>query len=70
MAPLPSAAQSISSVALVSGSESITLSGPATEPPCVRSDKLLGGGRELHIDHNGARYRLRVTASGKLILTK
>ena len=40
----------------------------ATEPPCVR--KLLGGGRELLIDHNGARYRLRLTASGKLILTK
>ena len=31
---------------------------------------LLRGGREAIIVHNGADYRLRVTANGKLILTK
>lgn len=31
---------------------------------------LLGGRREAIIVHNGADYRLRVTANGKLILTK
>jgi hemin uptake protein HemP len=31
---------------------------------------LLQGGREAIIVHNGADYRLRVTANGKLILTK
>ena len=31
---------------------------------------LLGGGREVIILHAGERYRLRVTANDKLILTK
>jgi hemin uptake protein HemP len=31
---------------------------------------LLGGGREVVIIHAGERYRLRVTANDKLILTK
>jgi hemin uptake protein HemP len=31
---------------------------------------LLEGGREAIIVHNGEDYRLRVTANGKLILTK
>jgi hemin uptake protein HemP len=31
---------------------------------------LLGGGREVIIIHAGERYRLRVTANDKLILTK
>ncbi|HWE22213.1 MAG TPA: hemin uptake protein HemP [Hyphomicrobiaceae bacterium] len=31
---------------------------------------LLGGERELILEHGGQDYRLRVTASGKLILTK
>jgi hemin uptake protein HemP len=40
------------------------------EVPCVSSQVLLGGGRELRIRHEGCEYRLRHTASGKLILTK
>lgn len=31
---------------------------------------LIGTGREVVLVHRGERYRLRVTASGKLILTK
>jgi hemin uptake protein HemP len=36
----------------------------------IRSDALLHGARELEIVHGDAVYRLRVTAMGKLILTK
>lgn len=32
--------------------------------------ELLGGNREVILTHDGAEYRLRVTAKGKLILTK
>ncbi len=38
-------------------------------PLRVSSATLLHGGRELLIDHGRREYRLRVTASGKLILT-
>lgn len=41
---------------------------PATSPR-VDSRALLGGGRELVIDHDGREYRLRLTQNGKLILT-
>jgi hemin uptake protein HemP len=36
----------------------------------VTSAKLLGGLRELEVVHEGGIYRLRVTSTGKLILTK
>ena len=36
----------------------------------VSSEALLKGARELWIDHNGERYRLRLTRKGKLILQK
>ena len=36
----------------------------------LASRDLLGGGNELHIEHNGAIYTLRQTSKGKLILTK
>ena len=39
-------------------------------PPLVRSEQLFGQGTELRIEHRGAIYRLRLTALGKLILTK
>jgi hemin uptake protein HemP len=39
-------------------------------PPLVRSEQLFGRGTELRIEHRGAIYRLRLTALGKLILTK
>jgi|MudIll2142460700_1097286.scaffolds.fasta_scaffold1259618_2 hemin uptake protein HemP len=43
-----------------------------TERPqrVVASSELLAGGREVHIDHNGDVYTLRLTSKGKLILTK
>ncbi|WP_245410927.1 hemin uptake protein HemP [Microvirga flavescens] len=31
---------------------------------------LVGGSREAILVHRGERYRLRITANGKLILTK
>ena len=36
----------------------------------VRSIDLLGGEREILIEHDGQVYRLRLTRSGKLILHK
>jgi hemin uptake protein HemP len=38
--------------------------------PIVDSATLMGGRRELIIQHGSGSYRLRVTASNKLILTK
>lgn len=38
-------------------------------PRKVRSEALLGDAKELLIAHNGREYRLRLTQSGKLILT-
>ena len=44
---------------------------PRGEAPIrIELAELLGGQREAIIVHNGADYRLRVTANGKLILTK
>lgn len=36
----------------------------------IESGALFGPEREVIISHNGEPYRLRITASGKLILTK
>ena len=36
----------------------------------INSKTLLGSEREIEIDHGGQLYRLRITALGKLILTK
>ena len=36
----------------------------------VRSALLFGGRKEVVIEHDGERYRLRCTSKGKLILTK
>lgn len=38
--------------------------------PRIASTRLLGGLRELVIEHNGKDYHLRVTRNDKLILTK
>jgi len=38
--------------------------------PVVSSKALFKGRRIISIEHNGERYALRITASGKLILTK
>jgi hemin uptake protein HemP len=39
-------------------------------PRIVSSESLLAGQRELLIQHGAERYRLRLTASNKLILVK
>lgn len=36
----------------------------------LRSEEILQGSREVVIDHAGQLYRLRLTSTGKLILTK
>jgi len=36
----------------------------------VLVSELLAGGREAILEHDGMDYRLRITANGKLILTK
>lgn len=42
---------------------------PAASTRRVSSAELFAGGREIEIDHNGRRYQLRITQTGKLILT-
>jgi hemin uptake protein HemP len=34
------------------------------------SGQLLGGAETVQIDHRGARYTLRITRNGRMILTK
>ncbi len=48
----------------------VTWDGPDRDIPVVDSPTLMRDRRELIIRHNGQAYRLRVTASDKLILTK
>lgn len=43
---------------------------PPPTPPQIEVGALLGEGREAVLVHNGETYRLRITASNKLILTK
>ncbi|MFO0852534.1 MAG: hemin uptake protein HemP [Gemmataceae bacterium] len=38
--------------------------------PVIPARELFGDGREVWIEHNGERYRLRITRRGKLILQK
>jgi hemin uptake protein HemP len=40
------------------------------ESPVVDSVDLMNGAREIRIRHGASLYRLRITASDKLILTK
>lgn len=44
--------------------------GAATTPRIDSRSLFRNGSREVVITHDGADYRLRLTASGKLILTK
>ena len=39
-------------------------------PRRLKVSELLAGEREAILEHGGQDYRLRITASGKLILTK
>ncbi|MCZ8186820.1 MAG: hemin uptake protein HemP [Beijerinckiaceae bacterium] len=43
---------------------------PASGLGLIDVADLLGAGREAILLHNGERYRLRVTANNRLILTK
>jgi hemin uptake protein HemP len=38
--------------------------------PKIASEQIMKGKREIIIQHSLEEYRLRITASGKLILTK
>ena len=38
--------------------------------PVVQASELFGKHREIVIEHDGERYRLRITRRGKLILQK
>jgi len=40
------------------------------EPKLVRAEELFGESREIWIELDGVRYRLRITRRGKLILQK
>lgn len=39
-------------------------------PKVVQTQELFQGEREIYIEHEGERYRLRITRRGKLILQK
>ncbi len=49
---------------------------PGSPPPAggsevvIPAEQLFGDRREVWIEHNGERYRLRITRRGKLILQK
>lgn len=42
----------------------------APAPRVVAAQEVLRGQREVVIEHDGVRYRLRLTRRGKLLLTK
>lgn len=42
----------------------------STPAEVVKAEELFGEHRELVIEHNGERYRLRITRRNKLILQK
>jgi hemin uptake protein HemP len=42
----------------------------APVPRTITSEELMGGGRVIIVRHGNDEYRLRLTAAGKLILTK
>ena len=43
---------------------------PGARPRRLKVSDLLAGEREAILEHSGQDYRLRITANGKLILTK
>jgi hemin uptake protein HemP len=43
---------------------------PSEPPPIVLARQLFGQRREIVIEHDGVRYRLRITRRNKLILQK
>ncbi len=73
---MPSKKVVVDSVLRQTGSSPVTkTSPPDTDGPAEGSvrykvDELLKGSREAILVHRGQEYRLRITATGKLILTK
>jgi hemin uptake protein HemP len=47
-----------------------SVTAPGTRLRRINSRELLGTAQEIEISHTGQVYRLRLTALGKLILTK
>jgi hemin uptake protein HemP len=43
---------------------------PEGKPRRLKVSEILDGERDAILEHGGQEYRLRITASGKLILTK
>ena len=43
---------------------------PGGKPRRLKVSEIMEGEREAILEHDGQEYRLRITASGKLILTK
>lgn len=43
---------------------------PGRKPLRLKVSDIMGGEREAILEHDGQEYRLRITANGKLILTK
>jgi len=39
-------------------------------PPRISTERLMGNRREIILEHGVDEYRLRITSTGKLILTK
>jgi hemin uptake protein HemP len=48
----------------------VSRSPPGTRPKRIKVSELLQGEREVILEHDSQDYRLRITANGKLILTK
>ncbi len=48
----------------------VNRSSAATRPRRIKVSELLQAEREVILEHEGQDYRLRITANGKLILTK
>ncbi len=43
---------------------------PPGRPPRISTERLMGGRREIVLQHGLEEYRLRITSAGKLLLTK
>lgn len=54
----------------MSGSADARGAAPAPRRPVVRTEELFGTRREIIIKHGEEEYRLRITRTDKLILTK
>jgi hemin uptake protein HemP len=72
---MPHKKEVAASVLRQTGQSPVSSELPNTDSPIesgvrYRVDELLKGHREATLVHRGQEYRLRITATGKLILTK